>query len=75
MMTLLKQAWHWVREAVEEQAELQERLALLNRPWAEEYLHWSPIDGTLHGHLMPPSGWRRYSVTRRGWCQHAFKNS
>jgi hypothetical protein len=67
-MTLFKQAWHWLRDAVEEQSELQERVALLNRPWAEEYLHWS-AEGELHGSLVPPPGWRRYSVTRSGWCQ------
>ncbi len=69
-MTMLRQAWARVREVVAEQAESQERLVLVNRPWAEEYLHWSPRDGTLHGELMPPPGWRRYSVTRGGWCQH-----
>ena len=67
-MTLFKQAWHWLRDAVEEQSELQERVALLNRPWAEDYLHWS-AEGELHGSLVPPTGWRRYSVTRSGWCQ------
>ncbi|HEX4225999.1 MAG TPA: hypothetical protein VHZ97_26780 [Pseudonocardiaceae bacterium] len=72
-MTLFKQAWHWMRDVVEEQAELQERAALLSRPWAEDYLHWSARDGRLHGHLMPPRGWRRYSVTRSGWCQHGYK--
>ena len=69
-MSLFKQALSRVREVVAEQAELQERLALLNRPWAEEYLHWSAADGTLHGHLMPPRSWRRFSVTKGGWCQH-----
>jgi hypothetical protein len=67
-MTLFKHAWHWLRDSVEGQVELQERLALLNRPWAEEYLHWS-AEGELHGHLVPPAGWRRFSVTRGGWCQ------
>ena len=72
-MTLFKQAWHWLRDIAEEQAELHERLALLNRPWVEDYLHWSAVDGTLHGHLLPPRGWRRYSVTRSGWCQHDMR--
>lgn len=71
-MTMFKQVWHWLRDAVAEHAELQERLALLNRPWAEDYLHWSAIDGELHGHLLPPPGWRRYSVTRHGWCQKNY---
>ncbi len=72
-MTMLRQALHWLRDAMEEQAEFQERLALLNRPWAEDYLHWSASDGELHGHLMPPRGWRRYSVTRSGWCQAHYR--
>jgi hypothetical protein len=43
---------------------------LLNRPWEEEYLHWS-FDGAgwhLHGQLSPPDNVRRYSVTSTGWC-------
>ena len=66
-MTLFKQTWRRLKDSVEEQVELQERLALRNRPWAEEYLHWS-ADGELHGRLVPPAGWRRFSVTRGGWC-------
>jgi hypothetical protein len=52
------------------QRELLERQHLANRPWEEQYLHWS-YDGTqwhLHGHLPPPSK-RRCSTTRGGWCQ------
>jgi hypothetical protein len=51
------------------QRELLERQHLANRPWEEQYLHWS-YDGTqwhLHGHLPPPSK-RRCSTTRGGWC-------
>lgn len=47
------------------QAELQERLSLLRRPWEEAYLHWS--GDQLHGYLVPPHG-RRRGVTRGGWC-------
>ncbi|HWE91432.1 MAG TPA: hypothetical protein VG317_18370 [Pseudonocardiaceae bacterium] len=59
-----------VREAWTDQLELQERMSLANRPWAEHYLHWArTADGwELHGHLLPPRGWRRFSVTRGGWC-------
>lgn len=52
-----------------ELVELSERAALLNRPWEEDYLHWSP-DGSgwqLHGWLVPPAR-RRRSVTGSGWC-------
>ena len=54
-MTLLKQAWHWMRDIATEQAELHERLALLNRPWAEDHLHWS-VDGTLMSAVRPQGG-------------------
>ena len=49
--------------------ELEERQALLRRPWEEDLLHWS-FDGQtwhLHGHLDPPLG-RRRSTTSTGWC-------
>lgn len=60
-----------IRSAFASQTEANERLMLLNRPWAEEHLHWARgADGwVLHGTLLPPEhGWRRYSVTRDGWC-------
>jgi len=52
-----------------EQAELAERQVLLNRPWNEEFLHWSgdPAAPELHGQYLPPDR-RRRSVTRSGWC-------
>jgi hypothetical protein len=52
------------------QAELHERMLLLNRPWEEEIAHWS-YDGHhwhLHGHHPPPADGRRRSVTSGGWC-------
>jgi hypothetical protein len=52
------------------QAELYERMLLLNRPWEEEFAHWS-YDGRdwhLHGHIPPPADGRRRSVTPGGWC-------
>jgi hypothetical protein len=53
-----------------EHEELQERMALLNRPWEETFLHWSGEgpDRQLHGSVPPPRADRRYSVTRGGWC-------
>jgi hypothetical protein len=61
---------HAVGRAWAEQVELQERLALLNRPWEEEFLHWSGEgpDRRLHGSVPPPAVHRRHSVTSRGWC-------
>jgi hypothetical protein len=58
-----------VRRFWAEQAEIQERIVLLNRPWEEDYLHWSGegAQADLHGRLLPPSG-RRRGVTRSGWC-------
>jgi hypothetical protein len=52
-----------------EQAEIHERIVLLNRPWEEDYLHWSGAgaEACLHGQLLPPND-RRHSVTRGGWC-------
>ena len=55
-----------LREIHAETIELGQRQELLNRPWAEEFLHWAQ-DGTLHGHLTPPSH-RFRSITRSGWC-------
>jgi hypothetical protein len=52
--------------------EVHERQGLLQRPWEEEFLHWS-FDGRrwqLHGHLQPPPG-RRRSTTSSGWCPGA----
>lgn len=49
------------------EAMVNERLALLERPEEEEYLHWAR-DETLHGCLIPPTSGRRHSVTSDGWC-------
>jgi hypothetical protein len=54
-----------LRRFLDDSRELQERMALLNRPWEETYLHWSGNE--LHGELIPPRGACR-SVTRGGWC-------
>ncbi|MTD58806.1 hypothetical protein [Amycolatopsis pithecellobii] len=52
------------------QAELAQRQDLLNRPWEEDWLHWSHDGGEwcLHGHVTPPPGRHRHSTTREGWC-------
>lgn len=62
-----------VGRAWADQVELQERAALLNRPWEEEFLHWSGEgpDRRLHGTVPPPRSRRRLSVTARGWCPGA----
>lgn len=47
---------------------IREREELRSRPWEESFLHWAR-DGSLHGHLLPPSdGRRRVSTTSDGWC-------
>lgn len=59
-----------LRDFDAEVTELHERQRLRNRPWEEQFLHWA-YDGQewhLHGHLPPPAGGRRHSVTRNGWC-------
>ena len=58
-------AWRAVHEFVAVQMELQERRALRDRPWEEEFLHWA--GGELHGWRVPPPG-RQRSTTRSGWC-------
>jgi hypothetical protein len=63
-------AWRAFQEFLAGQCELQERLALINCPWEEEFFHWGS-DGALHGHLAPPADGRRRSVTRGGWCPGA----
>jgi len=57
--------WGALREFWETQVELHERMALRDRPWEEEFLHWS--GGQLHGWRLPPPG-RRIGTTRDGWC-------
>ena len=46
---------------------LHGRRRLLDRPWLEDVLHWSP-DGELHGHLAPAPDGQARSVTDDGWC-------
>lgn len=50
--------------------ELEQRRALLNRPWEEEFLHWAydGQDWQLHGHRVPDPDKRSPSVTSGGWC-------
>jgi hypothetical protein len=60
-----------VREGWQVHVELQERLALADRPWEERFLHWAPADDggwRLHGDVVPPADGRRRSTTRSGWC-------
>jgi hypothetical protein len=44
-----------------------ERRQLLDRPWLEDVLHWSP-EGELHGRLAPTGASGPRSVTSDGWC-------
>lgn len=46
---------------------MRARRSLADRPWEEDLLHWAK-DGTLHGHVSPPSDGRRRSTTADGWC-------
>lgn len=48
-------------------ARIHERQVLLNRPWEEDFLHVAR-DGSVHGHLLPPTDRRGHSVTSDGWC-------
>jgi len=64
-----RSAWHAPREFIAVQIELHERMALLNRPWEEEFLHWAGEKGDqLHGSIVSPRGRRGRSTTSSGWC-------
>lgn len=56
-----------LREFYSGYSRIHERQSLLNRPWEEDLLHFAR-DGSLHGHLPPPTDGRRHSVTSDGWC-------
>jgi hypothetical protein len=72
--TMTLRAWRGLREFLAVQVELHERMALLDRPWEEEFLHWAGDDGhELHGRLVPPPGPHR-STTRSGWCPGLARN-
>jgi hypothetical protein len=61
----VRRAWHAVREFVAVQMALHERMALRDRPWEDELLHWA--GGEVHGWRLPPPG-RHCSTTHSGWC-------
>ncbi|NYH77525.1 hypothetical protein FHR84_000839 [Actinopolyspora biskrensis] len=63
-------AIRWLRQLGTRIRELEERRILLNRPWEENFLHWSHDGGSwrLHGHLVPTTRNRCRSTTRSGWC-------
>jgi hypothetical protein len=60
-------AWRAIRELLAVQVELHDRMALRDRPWEEEFLHWAADGRVLHGTVPPPAG-RRRGTTRSGWC-------
>lgn len=66
MIGTAARVWRTLRDVAAGQVELHERMALRDRPWEEEFLHWA-ADGRLHGWRLPPQG-RRRSTTRSGWC-------
>jgi hypothetical protein len=69
-MESVKTAWEVLGRFFAEQRESAERWGLMERPWEEDFLHWSRQDGqyVLHGELMPSTR-RRMSTTRSGWCR------
>src|SRR5699024_1057735 len=66
---LVARFWRACRRFHADTIELQERFVLINRPWAEEFLHYAHDGQTwqLHGHRIPPDR-RIRSVTSTGWC-------
>lgn len=63
-------ALRWAQHLHVQVRELEERRMLLNRPWEEDFLHWSHNGKNwhLHGHVVPPAKRRYRSTTRSGWC-------
>lgn len=61
--TGMRSAWQAVRGFWAVQAELQERLVLLDRPWERELLHWS--GGALTLSRRGARDRRRTRATRR----------
>ena len=72
-MGVLLRALKQVRKFLRTQELIYERQLLLNRPWDEEFLHWSWTGErwVLHGHLLPPPGRHPRSTTGDGWCPRA----
>lgn len=64
-----------IRAALQRLDELEQRRALLDRPWEEEFLHWA-ADGSLHGNQLPPAAkrGRSHSTTTGGWCPCAHSH-
>ena len=60
-----------LRDAAAEQAEIRDRMWLLDNPWEEDYLHWvgEGDDRRLHGRIPPPQDGRQHSTSRDGWCR------
>ncbi|GHF24977.1 hypothetical protein GCM10017786_68880 [Amycolatopsis deserti] len=71
-MRMLSRILAGLREFAATQAELAERRDLLDRPWEEEFLHWT-AGGELHGSVVPPRG--RQATTRSGWCPGVHRAS
>jgi hypothetical protein len=68
--TGLRRILNALRDGWRSQVEAQERLAIINRPWLHDNLHWHELeDGTtvLHGSCTAPNA-RSIPVTTGGWC-------
>lgn len=73
----LRCACSQLRRIHREIGELEQRRALLTRPWEEQFLHWSR-DGngwSLHGRLVPPAHSPVRSVTPSGWCPRCTRRT
>ncbi|MBV8997355.1 MAG: hypothetical protein JO287_27495 [Pseudonocardiales bacterium] len=68
--TLLGRLIDRLRQVLADVRELEERRALLDRPWEEDLLHWAHGEQgwQLHGQFIPPARRRTSSATSRGWC-------
>jgi hypothetical protein len=77
LTTLHHRAAERVRRVFADVRELDERRALLDRPWEEDFLHWARDDQgwQLHGKFVPPARRRTNSVTSQGWCPHMSRTA
>lgn len=67
--SLPRRLWAGIVATWREHDEVQQRLAILRRPWTFDQAHWvpGPHGPVLHGSTPPPRGGRG-PVTSGGWC-------
>lgn len=56
--TLLRRLRDWLRQVLADVRELEERRALLDRPWEEDLLNWARGDQGWQLHGQTTAAWR-----------------